>query len=401
MDGPFVFGLSSFGNRPSIVIPRHFDTPAPSCYHCACWFSTLSVRVLNEMRRGVVNEMTPRRQAVLGLVIRSYIERGLPIGSKAFVASYGLDISPATIRNEMAALEEMGFLTHPHTSAGRTPTEMGYRYFVEYLLGETELPQPEQLMIRHQFHQARLELDQWVRLAVAVLAHTTRKPALATPPRSRESRFKHLELINLRDTLVLLVLVLMGGTVKQQMLTLDEPVEQDALSRISNQLNDQFRGFSARQINRATGDLSALGQQVARIVEQVITSVDQQDEAPVYREGLVHLLGEPEFSDDGQVRGLVRTLEGPSLAGIVAAAAQPLEIGGVQVLIGGEGRWHEFSDLALVLSRYGVEGGASGLLGVVGPLRMTYDRTIGAVRYVSRLMSDLVSDWYDTGTIDD
>jgi heat-inducible transcriptional repressor len=235
---------------------------------------------------------------------------------------------------------------------------------------------------------------------VAVLAHTTRKPALATPPRSRESRFKHLELISLRDTLVLLVLVLVGGTVKQQMLTLDEPVEQDALSRISNQLNDQFRGFSARQINHATGDLSALGQQVARIVEQVITSVDQQDEAPVYREGLVHLLGEPEFADDGQVRGLVRTLEGPSLAGIVATAAQPLEIGGVQVLIGGEGRWHEFSELALVLSRYGVEGGASGLLGVVGPLRMTYDRTIGAVRYVSRLMSDLVSDWYDTGTVD-
>ena len=151
-----------------------------------------------------MNEMTPRRQAVLGLVIRSYIERGLPVGSKSFVVNYGLDISPATIRNEMAALEEMGFLTHPHTSAGRTPTEMGYRYFVEYLLGETELSQPEQLMIRHQFHQARLELDQWVRLAVAVLAHTTHKPALATPPRSRESLFKHLELINVRDTLVLL-----------------------------------------------------------------------------------------------------------------------------------------------------------------------------------------------------
>ncbi len=170
-------------------------------------------------------------------------------------------------------------------------------------------------------------------------------------PRSRESRFKHLELINLRDTLVLLVLVLMGGTVKQQMLTLDQPVEQDTLSRISNLLNDQFRGFSARQIHQATSELSDLGQQVARIVEQVISSVDQQDEAPVYREGLVHLLGEPEFADDGQVRGLVRTLEGPSLAGIVATAAQPLEIGGVQVLIGGEGRWEEFSDLALVLSR--------------------------------------------------
>lgn len=339
--------------------------------------------------------MTTRRQAVLGLVIRSYIERGQPVGSKSFVTSYGLDISPATIRNEMAALEEMGYLTHPHTSAGRVPTDQGYRYFVEHLLGETELPLPEQLMIRHQFHQARLELDQWVRLAVAVLAHTTRKAALATPPRARESKFKHVELISLRDTLVLLVLVLMGGAVKQQMLTLDEPVEQEALSRLSNELNDHYKGLTAGQISARSNDLPALGRQISHIIAQVIQAVDRQGEDFVYRDGLLHMLGEPEFAESQQVRGIVQTFEGPSLSSIVSTAA-PVEVGGVQVLIGGEGRWQEFADLTLVLSRYGVEGGASGLLGVVGPLRMTYDRTIGAVRYVSQLMSDLVSDWHDT-----
>lgn len=348
-----------------------------------------------------IPEMTPRRQAVLGLVIRSYIERGQPVGSKAFVTAYGLDISPATIRNEMAALEEMGFLTHPHTSAGRIPTDLGYRYFVEHLLGETDLPLPEQLMIRHQFHQARLELDQWVRLAVAVLAHTTRKAALATPPRARQSRLKHLELISLRDTLVLMVLVLMGGTVKQQMLTLDEAVEQETLSRLSNQFNDHYKGLSASEIETRSRQLNALGREVGRIVSQVMLAVDGRTDDPLYRDGLIHILAEPEFAEGGQVRGIVQTLEGPTLANIVATAAGPLEIGGVQVLIGGEGRWQEFADLALVLSRYGVEGGASGLLGVVGPLRMTYDRTIGAVRYVSQLMSDLVSDWYDAGPVSD
>jgi heat-inducible transcriptional repressor len=347
-----------------------------------------------------MSEMTARRQAVLGLVIRSYIERGQPVGSKSFVTSYGLDISPATIRNEMAALEEMGYLTHPHTSAGRVPTDQGYRYFVEHLLVETELSLPEQLMIRHQFHQARLELDQWVRLAVAVLAHTTRKAALATPPRARESKFKHVELISLRDTLVLLVLVLMGGTVKQQMLTLDEPVEQETLSRLSNELNDSYKGLTAGQISTRSGNLPALGRQVSRIVTQVIQAVDRQGEDLVYRDGLLHMLGEPEFAEGQQVRGVVQTFEGPSLSSIVSTAA-PMEVGGMQVLIGGEGRWHEFADLALVLSRYGVEGGASGLLGVVGPLRMTYDRTIGAVRYVSQLMSDLVSDWYDVNGMTD
>lgn len=345
--------------------------------------------------------MTLRRQAVLGLVIRAYIERGQPVGSKTFVSTYGLDISPATIRNEMAALEEMGFLTHPHTSAGRVPTDLGYRYFVEHLLGETELPLLEQHMIRHQFHQARLELDQWVRLAVAVLAHTTQKAALATPPRARESRLKHLELISLRDTVVLMVMVLMGGTVKQQMLTLDEAVEQEALSRLSNHINDLCKGLTADAIGACSRQLNPLGRQIGQIVSQVLAAVDRRTEDPLYRDGLVHILAEPEFAESDQVRGIVQTLEGPALANIVATAAGPLEIGGVQVLIGGEGRWHEFADLALVLSRYGVEGGASGLLGVVGPLRMTYDRTIGAVRYVSRLMSDLVSDWYDVGDSND
>jgi len=341
-----------------------------------------------------MTEMTPRRRAVLGLVIRSYVEKGQPVGSKTFVEGFKLGISPATIRNEMAALEELGYLTHPHTSAGRMPTEQGYRFFVEHLLGETELPVAEQLMIRHQFHQARLELDQWVRLAAAVLAHTTRKAAVATPPRAPESQFKHLELINLRDTVVLLVLVLQGGTLKQQMLALDEPLDQEALSRLSNQLNDQFGGLTAPQISSKLGGLTELGRQIGQITTQIMAMVDGRLSDPIYREGLAHILAEPEFSDSGQVRQMVQTLEGPSLADVVLTAAQPLEVGGVQVLIGGEGRWEDFSELSLVLSRYGVHGGATGVLGVLGPLRIPYDRTIGAVRYVSRLMSDLVSDWY-------
>jgi heat-inducible transcriptional repressor len=344
-----------------------------------------------------MTELTPRRQAVLGLVIRSYIERGLPVGSKAFVESYAVHISPATIRNEMAVLEELGYLTHPHTSAGRVPTERGYRYFVQNLLGETELPLAEQHMIRHQFHQARLELDQWVRLAVAVLAHTTRKAALATAPRAREGRFKHLELIGLRDTLVLMVLVVQGGTVQQQMLYLDQPVEQEMLSRLSAQFNERFAGLSGSQIEAQSEMLSSSGQQIARLVTQAMIAADLKVTNPVFRDGLAHMLEEPEFAQGEQVRHMISTIEGPSLTEVVMAASQPLEIGGVQVLIGGEGRWHEFTELSLVLSRYGVEGGASGMLGVVGPTRMTYDRIIGAVRYVSGLMTDLVSDWYDTG----
>jgi len=342
-----------------------------------------------------MTEMTLRRQAILGLVIRAYVEKGVPIGSRSFVDAYGLKVSPATIRNEMAALEEMGYLTHPHTSAGRIPTEKGYRYFVQNLLGDTELSSDEQLKIRHQFHQARLDLDQWIRLAVAVLAHTTQKAALATPPRSPKCRFKHIELISLRDTLILAVQVLEGGTVKQQMLSLDQPVEQSELSRLSGELNERCGGLSASGLASRVPAHNPLARRIGSLVVQTMTALDRQAAEPIYRDGLMHMLGEPEFAEGDQVRHVLHTLEGPILTDVVFTAAEPLEVGAIQVLIGGEGRWDDLSELSLVLSRYGVEGGASGLLGVVGPTRMTYDRTIGAVRYVSGMMSALVSDWYN------
>jgi heat-inducible transcriptional repressor len=340
-----------------------------------------------------MDEMTPRRRAVLGLVIRSYIEHASPIGSKAFVEGFGLDVSPATIRSEMARLEELGYLTHRHTSAGRLPTERGYRFFVEHLLGETELPWTEKRMIRHQFHQARLELEQWARLAAAVLAHTTRTAAVATPPRTHRCHLKHLELISVRDTLVLLVLVLQGGTLRQQMLYLDESQEQEALSRCAAQLNDLFAGLSVDQIE-AQKELTPLLQEIAGVVAQLMHAEDQQEREAMFREGLSHILSEPEFAEGENARQMVHTLEGRSLLDVITSAAEPLEVGGVQVLIGGDGRWEEFNTLSLVLSRYGVKGGATGVLGVVGPLRMAYGRTIGAVRYVNEVMSDLVSDWY-------
>jgi heat-inducible transcriptional repressor len=127
--------------------------------------------------------------------------------------------------------------------------------------------------------------------------------------------------------------------------------------------------------------------------------VDGRTDDAIFREGLAHILAEPEFSQREHVRQMIDALEGPGLVEVITTATRPLEVGAVQVLIGGEGRWEDLRELSLVLARYGVEGGATGLLGVVGPLRMPYDRTIGAVRYVSQLMSALVSDWYGPGRL--
>ena len=152
------------------------------------------------------SELNPRRQAVLAIVVQEYIASAQPIGSKTVVEGYRLKLSSATIRNEMKVLEEQGYLTHPHTSAGRIPTEEGYRYFVEHLLPDLSLSVDDQRMIQHQFHQVGQETDQWAQLAAAVLAHSAQMAALATPIRAESCQFKHVELVEVRDGLVLLVL---------------------------------------------------------------------------------------------------------------------------------------------------------------------------------------------------
>ena len=192
--------------------------------------------------------LTERQQTVLRLVIQEYVSSAAPVSSKTITCGYSLGVSAATVRNEMAVLEEQGYLTHPHTSAGRIPTELGYRYFVEKLMEQVDLPLDEQRMISHQFHQARLDLDQWLRLSAAVLAHSTQNASLVTAPKSERCHFKHLELIAIQEDVVLLVLVLQGGTVKQQILTLDSSATQDGLHSMARQVTELWTGLDTLEI---------------------------------------------------------------------------------------------------------------------------------------------------------
>ena len=339
-----------------------------------------------------MGDLTDRRQAVLGLVVRQYIATATPVGSRTIVEQYGLGISSATIRNEMAYLEEQGYLTHPHTSAGRVPTEKGYRYFVERLMGEAELPLAEQRTIRHQFHQARLDLEQWMRLAAAVLARTAHSTSLVAAPTVAQCRFKHLELIAAHGSQALLVLVLMEGMVKQQVLTLAHPVAQEALHQVANRLNDLFNSLSADQIVASSYQLAPLEEQISNLVIEMMEEAEARSSGEIYRDGLMNIFRQPEFSDIENVRPIIRILEEQSL--LEAILAEVLSSSGVQVIIGGEGRWDELSECSVVLAPYGEAGRAMGALGVLGPMRMRYGRAISTVRYVSDLLSVLIYDLY-------
>ena len=162
------------------------------------------------MKRSLMSELTERQKLILALVIRDYIETAQPVGSKHLPEAYDLDVCSATVRNEMLALTDMGYLRQPHTSAGRVPTEEGYRYFVRQLMGQTELPATTKRTITHQFYQAGHDVDRWMRLAASVLAHQSQAASLVTAPHPEQARFKHLELIGTSGRQVLMVLVLVG-----------------------------------------------------------------------------------------------------------------------------------------------------------------------------------------------
>jgi heat-inducible transcriptional repressor len=339
--------------------------------------------------------LSERQKLILALVIRDYIDTAQPVGSKHLVENYTSDFSSATVRNEMVTLTEMGYLRQPHTSAGRVPSEEGYRFFVRQLMGHTELPANTQRTIVHQFYQIGSDMDHWMRLAASVLAHQAQAASLVTAPRPETARFKHLELICTRGRQVLMVLVLSNGEVLQQMLALGEPVMQEQLSGVADSLNLICRGLDADGIARLPAATTALEQDVIRLVADEMRRLHASVAGELYRDGLTHVLAEPEFGEADVARRALRVLEErPLLEDLLTRTVLASEMGGVQVLIGGEGHWEELRECSVILARYGAPGLASGAVGVLGPMRMPYGRSISTVRFVAGLLSNLLEDWH-------
>lgn len=334
------------------------------------------------------SSLTERQKQILGLVVRSYIEDGHPVGSTTLVRRYGLDVSSATVRNELAFLTELGYIVQPHTSGGRIPTEIGYRYFVQRLVGDFELPIYEQQMIRHQFHQLHLELDQWMRLATAILSRTSLGASFITSPRARSSRFKHLQLISTRGRLVLMILVLSGGTVKQQMLTLATPLLQQQLSHGAERLNRLFEGRSPDEIEAMYSQLDEFEQDVTRLAVDILRQTDGMGIHDIYHDGLSNLL-----KDEG-TRQAVRLLEERSIVSDIVQDFTDPDRSGVQVVIGGEGRWEQLKSCSIILGQYGIGDQLMGEIAVIGSMRMPYSRNISAVRYIADIMSGFIMEYY-------
>ncbi len=339
-----------------------------------------------------------RAQAILRAVIEEYVATATPVGSQALVDRYGLGVSSATVRSILADLERSGFLTHPHTSAGRIPTDRGYRLYVESLAESAQIPAVEQLMIRHQFGQVEFASEHWFRLAATTLATLTHAAGIATPAKPRAARVRRIDLVLINDRLASLILVLREGAIKQILVSLDEPGDQVGLSVVASILNDAVAGRTADDAEAALDSLDPRlphAGLAARVGERVVRTLREYDASAVeevYSDGLLNVMDAPEFTQGDKLRKVFSALENRSyLGGLLEEVAAT---GRVQVYIGHENPADEMQDVSLVLAPYGRPGRAVGVVGVLGPTRMRYPHAIGTVRFVSGLMNELVDHLY-------
>jgi heat-inducible transcriptional repressor len=291
----------------------------------------------------------------------------------------------------MAHLEKEGYITRPHPSAGSIPSDKGYRYYVESL-SDIELPLAEQLLISHLFHQVERELEEWLNLAAALTAQLVQNVAIVTIPKPANSRLKHLELVALKDSLTLVVLVLHGARLRQQLITFDQAISQSELTTMANKLNAAYSDLSRARISAQKIKLSPAEKQVTDCLLKIMQDEDEQEYENSSLDGLHFTLNQPEFRRSQRGQALMELVDDRSLMRSIA----PRERGrrGVQVIIGKENKTEAIQDCSVVLSQYGLPEEAVGIVGVVGPTRMPYARTISAVEYLSSVLNLLVAELY-------
>jgi heat-inducible transcriptional repressor len=336
--------------------------------------------------------LTERRAQILRLVVSEYIKRATPVGSETISQLLPMALSPATIRNEMAALEEEGYITHPHTSAARIPSDEGYRYYVEALMEEEDVPEADKQVLRLQLERADA-LDAWPHLTAAVIANGLRNLAMVTPPRLAQTSLRWLNLVPVHDLLALMVIVLREARTKERMLPLPRPYTPDELTVITERLNNLFGGLTALGLRRLRMELSPVEEQARQAVAATLEEENTATGDTPHLDGLLHLLNQPELRQPERMLALLDILDEHNLSKVIPLMT--IARGDrVRIVIGHENPDNVLNSYSVIVSRYGVPDGPAGVIGVLGPTRMHYDRAVPMVRYMASLLSELTASYY-------
>ncbi len=342
-------------------------------------------------------DLTPRQQEILRVVIHDYIMTAEPVGSRSVSRHYLAHLSPATIRNTMADLEEMGLLAQPYTSAGRTPTEQGYRVYVDSLM-ETVLLSPEEAMRIERRVRPNSALGTGGNLmqeASRILAALAQYPALVLAPTLQNNRIRRIDFIQLHRERILVVLVTESGLVQNKVIVVDEVIAQEELDRISRYLNGLVEGCLLRQVReRIVSAMREEKLEFDRLLERALMlaakTLESDEEGEVYVGGASTITRQPEFADVDKMHALFAAFEEKSK--LVKILDQCLSGGGFKIIIGSENGVLEMCGMSVVASPYHQGDTVVGAIGILGPTRMPYEKAVALVQFTADRISTILTE---------
>ncbi|MDH7478633.1 MAG: heat-inducible transcriptional repressor HrcA [Syntrophomonadaceae bacterium] len=339
--------------------------------------------------------MDERKQKVLEAIIRDYVATAEPVGSRTIARKYSLGVSPATIRNEMADLEEMGFIEQPHTSAGRIPSQRGYRYYVDCLMEKYNLHEEERAQISSSFARQIREIDSILHESGRLLSKLTNYTSIVTGPKSVQSSIQRIEFITLRPGKVLLVMLTDAGVAVNKLLDVPEAVSLQDLQLLSRSFNARLKeimlcGIKRTLLQELRRELMQQRQLLMVVLEILDQYLQHGAEEKVYLGGILNILSQPEFRNVEKIRRLLSVLEeDDKIRDLLGEDTER----GIIIRIGDENKREEFQDCSIITATYEIEGQV-GRLGLLGPTRMEYSKTVTLLDFVTRALSEAMKDYF-------
>lgn len=340
-------------------------------------------------------DLSERKRTILEAIIESYISTAEPVGSRTISKSPMINLSSATIRNEMADLEEMGFLEQPHTSAGRVPSEKGYRYYVDRLMHRYKLSMDEIALLRSLLESKISEVSVLAREISAICSKMTNCAIVSVTPETEETTIRQLQMMSVDRYTVLLIIVTSAGTVKTKQIAVPHPVETDFLTKLSMLLNQIIAGRQVDKINiddlmtvkNSIPDHHELLQQMLIFVYECLDDVKNSD---VFLGGVANILNYPEYNNITKAKELLEFLEDKKN---IKKLLKPISNGkDIQVFIGSENLANEMRDCSVVLSHYHIHDHQFGAIGIIGPKRMDYAKAVSMLEYFTKQLGSGVND---------
>ncbi len=337
-------------------------------------------------------ELDDRKKKILQAVIRNYLETGEPVGSRTISKYTDLNLSSATIRNEMADLEEMGYILQPHTSAGRIPSDKGYRLYVDTMMEEKER---EVVELKEMLVERQDKMETLLKQVAKVLARNTQYATMISAPQVKRNKLKFIQLSRVDARQILAVIVIEGNVIKNNILEVDEALSDETLLKLNILLNTNLNGLSIDEIN--LGMIAVMKQQagihsdiVGEVVDAVAEAIRAEEDLEIYTSGTNNIFRYPELADQQKASELINTFEEKQLLGeLLQETSAGEENTGIQVYIGSETPVQSMRDCSVVTATYELGGGMKGTIGIVGPKRMDYDKVVGTLRTIQTQLDEL------------